>query len=282
MLVQLQNIHKIFPNPHGRDKVRAVDGVSLDIREGENLGLVGESGSGKTTLGRIILKLYTVDGGTIRFGEEDITGFSARQMRTLRPQMQMVFQDPFNSLDPRYTIRSILAESLLSGPKLSAGEQQRKMQEMLAAVRLPADSLGRFVHEFSGGERQRIAIARALLLRPRLLILDEAVSSLDVLVQMQILELLEDLQKQYPVTYLFISHNLRVVRRLCQRIAVMYRGRIVEIASTAELFANPLHGYTRALLTSALEYRSGGIGETVDFDANSELIDKGRGHFVLS
>jgi len=282
MLIELKNIRKYFVNPHGPEKVRAVDGVSLDVREGENLGLVGESGSGKTTLGRLVLKLYNADSGEIIFDGQDIGKLSGREMRALRPQMQMVFQDPFNSLDPRWTIKNILAEAFITGPRLSAGQRLARMREILGAVDLPADSLERFVHEFSGGERQRIAIARALLMRPRLLILDEAVSSLDVLVQAQILELLRNLQQQYPVTYLFISHNLRVVRQLCQRVAVMYRGRIVEIAPAAELFSNPRHQYTRALLAAALEYRCEEQDRTAVFSANSKLIDEGNGHFVLS
>jgi ABC-type oligopeptide transport system ATPase subunit len=286
MLLELKGVKKYFPVKKGLGTagsafVRAVDNVDLEIQEGEHLGLVGESGSGKTTLGRIILKLYSVDAGNILFANRDITRLSSGQMRPLRKDLQMVFQDPYSSLDPRYTVRNILKEALDILPKQEKKRESR-LNEALDAVGMPLDALDRFPHEFSGGERQRIAIARALIMEPKLVILDEAVSSLDVLIQGQIIKLLQELQKRYAMTYLFITHNLRVVRKLCSRIAVMYQGKIVEMADCTELFRNPLHPYTRELLAAALEYKSFGVKEKIEFKENSQLIDRGGGHFVIN
>ncbi len=291
MLLELKNIRKSFPVKkesflRGHDAVRAVDGVDLSLSEGENLGLVGESGCGKTTLGRVLLKLYTMDSGTIFFNGKDITSFSARQMRPLRKNMQMVFQDPYSSLDPRYTVRNILKEALLleqtRDQKLKTpSARERRMAKILTEVGLSGSSLNRFPHEFSGGERQRIAIARALIMNPQLLILDEAVSSLDVLIQENIIQLLKGLQKKYHVTYLFISHNLRVVKKICQRIAVMYQGKIVEVAGTDEIFHNPLHPYTQELLSAAVHYQSTQRTSEIKVNTDSRLTDKGNGHFVM-
>jgi ABC-type oligopeptide transport system ATPase subunit len=284
MLIELNNIKKYFPVKGaafhiGRKCVRAVDNVDLTIKEGKNLGLVGESGSGKTTLGRIILKLYSANSGRIILDGKDITRLSDRKMRPLRKKVQMVFQDPYSSLDPRYTIRNILAEAdRMANPRKG---REGRMLNILSAVGLSSSSLYRFPHEFSGGERQRIAIARALIMNPRLLILDEAVSSLDVLIQQQIISLLKSLQKQYPVTYLFISHNLRVVKKLCHKIAVMYKGKIVELAQAEEIFQNPLHAYTKELLSSAIDYKARSEAIKIEFDDNSSLIDRGNGHFVI-
>lgn len=287
MLIELKNVKKYFPVKKGflrRDHgyVRAVDNVDLGIAEGENLGLVGESGSGKTTLGRLILQLYPADSGAIFFNGRDITRLSPRAMKPLRRSLQMVFQDPYSSLDPRYTVRNILKEAVEGDKKLTTpAAREDRMAGVLAAVGLGADSLIRFPHEFSGGERQRIAIARALIMNPKLLILDEATSSLDVLIQEQIICLLKDLQKRYPLTYLFITHNLRVVEKICQRIAVMYKGKIVEVAAAGEIFRNPLHPYTQELLAAAMDYQSVPRDFTVDWNENSRLIDKGNGHFVI-
>ncbi|MCR4336462.1 MAG: ATP-binding cassette domain-containing protein, partial [Candidatus Omnitrophica bacterium] len=231
---------------------------TLHIQEGVNLGLVGESGSGKTTLGRLLLKLYSADSGQIFLRGQDVARLSSSQFRPFRKNIQMVFQDPYSSLDPRYTIRNILKEALALDKKLSSLEEQKRMEQVLKDVGLGVDALSRFPHEFSGGERQRIAIARALIMHPQLLILDEAVSSLDVLVQQQIIELLKRLQDQYSLTYIFISHNLRVVRKLCQQIAVMYQGKIVEFALTEDVFNRPAHPYTQELLSAAVSYRSKG------------------------
>lgn len=284
MLLELRNIKKYFSSPQGllakNALVRAVDDVSLSVAEGENVGIVGESGSGKTTLARLILKLYKSDAGQIILNGQDIAQLSAGQMRPLRHQVQMIFQDPYSSLDPRYTIYSILKEAL-SLEKSHAGDHEKRIVEVLTQVDLPEDTLARYPHEFSGGERQRIAIARALLMRPRLLILDEAVSSLDVLVQAQILELLLRLQKSSAMTYIFISHNLRVIRKVCQRIAVMYQGKIVELAAAEELFRNPLHPYTKELLAAAINYQAVVGKRDWPVAENSVFRDIGNGHFVV-
>ncbi len=290
MLVELKNIKKYFLPPKKflasrPEPVKAVDAVDLTISEGENLGLVGESGSGKTTLGRIILKLYEPDSGSLIFDRQDWTNLSGSLLRAVRKNVQVVFQDPYNSLDPRFSVRGILLEALEAkavSEKLTKSSQEDLMIEILKAVGLGQDILSRFPHEFSGGERQRIAIARSLLMRPKLLILDEAVSSLDVLIAAQIIDLLKDLQTEYNVTYLFITHNLRVVRKLCKKIAVMYNGRILEYGNAEDIFLNPLHPYTQELLAAALSYQSPKNDRVYQFDKNSRLIDKGNGHFVVS
>ncbi|MCC6758300.1 MAG: ABC transporter ATP-binding protein [Candidatus Omnitrophica bacterium] len=281
MLVELRGVKKHFAAVGAQNKViKAVDGVDLVIKQGENLGLVGESGSGKTTLGRLILKLYDADAGSILFEGQDWAKLSSRELRPLRRKVQVVFQDPYNSLDPRFSIRAVLAETFL-GQKLTKAAQEQRMKDMLKSVGLDEQALNRFPHEFSGGERQRIAIARSLLMNPKLLILDEAVSSLDVLIAAQIIELLKDLQAQYQVTYLFITHNLRVVKKLCQKIAVMNSGRIIEMAKTDDLFQQPLHPYTQELLSAALSYRSPKVETVYQFGEKSVLIDHGNGHFVV-
>lgn len=286
MLLQLKNITKHFPVKKGLLRqthgfVRAVDGVDLTIFPKKNLSLVGESGCGKTTLGRLILKLIPLDSGEIIFQGENMTHLSCRKMRPYRKALQMVFQDPYGSLDPRFTVKNIIHEAMIFDRKLRKKDQENKIRELLLAVKLPADILSRFPHEFSGGERQRIAIARALATNPKLLILDEAVSSLDVLVQEQIINLLSDLQEKFDMTYLFISHNLRIVKKISSRIAVMYQGKIVEIADTQELFSNPLHPYTRQLLSAAIKYRVEKLADHVKIQDDMCLVDKGRAHFVL-
>jgi oligopeptide transport system ATP-binding protein len=287
MLLECVNLKKTFPGKKtiwGKSEplIHAVNNVSLFIKEGENLGLVGESGSGKTTLGRLFVRLYELDSGKIFFNKKEITALKRGQgLRILRRDVQMVFQDPYSSLDPRYTIRRVLMEAIDQLEELTRIQKEKRLVKILTRVGLPEDALGRYPHEFSGGERQRIAIARALLRNPKLLILDEAVSSLDVLIQQQIIELLRQLQKDFAVTYLFITHNLQVVRKLCQRIAVMYQGRIVELAKTETLFQNPLHPYTQGLLSAAVNFQVFDKILPARNSENSRLVDAGDEHFVI-
>jgi ABC-type glutathione transport system ATPase component len=247
-MLKVEKLYKEFSNG-----VVALDGVSLDVRAGEHLGIVGESGCGKTTLARVIMGLVDADAGIVSFEGKELKGMSSRRGGFCR-KVRMVFQDPFSSLDPRYSVRMILKEALRLEPRMNVGEELTRMRKVLESVRLPADILMRYPHEFSGGERQRIAIARALMTSPKVLILDEAVSSLDVLVQKEILLMLEDLERRMDVTYIFISHNLRVVRRLARKVAVMHQGRIVEYADRDTLFTAPAHPYTQGLLKAAFNY----------------------------
>lgn len=289
MLLELKNIKKYFPIKGGffggkGNTVKAVDGIDLSIRPGKNISLVGESGCGKTTLARIILKLMPLDNGSIVFDGQDITQYQSQQLKNCRKNMQMVFQDPYSSLDPRYTVRRIMKEGLTLEKDQYPSEAKKlaRMQELLESVQLSGDILNRYPHEFSGGERQRIAIARALMLNPKLLILDEAVSSLDVIIQKQLVDLLADLQNKFDLTYLFISHNLKIVKKISQRIAVMYKGKIVELASTEEIFNNPLHPYTKELLLAAIDYKVVKREADISVKPDAGLVDQGNGHFVIS
>ena len=250
VLLKAEHLKKYFKSPHGT--VKAVDDVSLEIYEGETLALVGESGCGKSTLGRVILNLITPTSGTVTFDGTDITALRGKMLRNMRAQMQLVFQDPFSSLDPRFTVGQIIAEPL-QNMGLSKQEQQKRVLELMDRVSLQPEHYSRYPHQFSGGQRQRIGIARALAPNPRLIVCDEPVSALDVSIQAQILNLLKKLQNQSNLTYLFISHDLAVVRYISDRVCVMFLGQICELCSTVEAYEKPLHPYTRMLIDSAPE-----------------------------
>ena len=250
VLLKAEHLKKYFKSPRGT--VKAVDDVSLEIYEGETLALVGESGCGKSTLGRVILNLITPTSGTVTFDGTDITALHGKTLRNMRAQMQLVFQDPFSSLDPRFTVGQIIAEPL-QNMGLSKQEQQKRVLELMDRVSLQPEHYSRYPHQFSGGQRQRIGIARALAPNPRLIVCDEPVSALDVSIQAQILNLLKKLQNQSNLTYLFISHDLAVVRYISDRVCVMFLGQICELCSTVEAYEKPLHPYTRMLIDSAPE-----------------------------
>ncbi|MBV8056589.1 MAG: ABC transporter ATP-binding protein, partial [Deltaproteobacteria bacterium] len=233
-----------------RLKLKAVDGVTLEIRAGETVGLVGESGSGKSTLGRLLLRLIEPTSGQVFFDGRDLAALTRKQLRHLRREMQLVFQDPYSSLNPRMRVRAIVAEGIEIHKLARGREKEQRIRELLEMVGMGVDALDRYPHEFSGGQRQRIGIARALAVNPRFLVLDEPVSALDVSIQAQIINLLQDLQEHLRLTYFFIAHDLRVVKHISQRVAIMYLGKIVELASRDEIYSNPRHPYTRALLSA--------------------------------
>ena len=249
-LVQVRDLAKHFPVEGSGDVWRAVDGISFDIERGETMGLVGESGCGKSTAGRCLLRLIEPTRGDIQFEGRDVTAMGKRELRELRREMQIIFQDPTASLNPRMKIGDIVAEPLVIHKIGNKAERRERVAWLLAKVGLDADYMKRYSHEFSGGQLQRIGVARALALNPKLIVADEPVSALDVSVQAQVVNLLQDLQQEFGLTYLFISHGLAVVEHISTRVAVMYLGRIVEIADAKELYLNPLHPYTQALLSA--------------------------------
>lgn len=255
VLLRVENLKKYFPLRAGVFKkvvgwIKAVDGVSFEVFPGETLGIVGESGCGKSTLGMTILRLLEPTEGRIIFAGQDITKLPASKLRPIRKDMQMIFQDPFSSLNPRMTVQAILEEGLRVHRVVPRESMQKEVEELLERVGLSRDYIRRFPHEFSGGQRQRISIARAIALRPRLVIADEALSSLDVSVRSQVLNLLQELKKEYSLTYLFISHDLAVVRQISHRILVMYLGKVVELAPKEAFFGRPLHPYSVALISA--------------------------------
>jgi oligopeptide transport system ATP-binding protein len=254
-LVEAKDLHKYFPiyagltSRHVAD-VRAVDGVTFSIEQGETLGLVGESGSGKTTVGRLLLRLLPVTKGAISFEKQDVLAMKRGELRRLRRAMQIIFQDPFASLNPRMTIGEIIAEPLRIHGLANGRDVDGRVRELLELVGLQPYHANRYPHEFSGGQRQRVGIARALAVDPKFVVCDEPVSALDVSIQAQVINLLEDLQAKFKLTYLFIAHDLSVVRHIASRVAVMYVGKIVELAERDALYQNPLHPYTQALLSA--------------------------------
>lgn len=256
MLVEVKDLKKYFPISGGGiisrtvAHVKAVDGVSFDIRRGETLGLVGESGCGKTTIGKTLLRLQEPTAGKVLFEGKNIYDLGREDMRKLRREMQIIFQDPYASLNPRMTVGEIIGEPLEIHSVARGAEKTKRVQQLLDVVGLAAFHSRRYPHEFSGGQRQRIGIARALALNPKLIVCDEPVSALDVSIQSQVLNLLEDLQKEFNLTYLFIAHGLAVVKHVSDRVGVMYLGKMVEISPAAHLYSNPLHPYTEALMSA--------------------------------
>lgn len=288
-LLEVRGLTKHFTSPGGVFRqarvVRAVDDVSFDIHEGETFGLVGESGSGKSTTGRCILRLIEPTAGAVTFRGRDLLALSPSEMRAERRNLQIVFQDPYSSLNPRLRVRQIVEEPLVVHGIGTRETRRAKVEDLFGLVGLDPSHLDRFPHQFSGGQRQRIGLARALALDPSLIIADEPVSALDVSVQAQVVNLLLDLQARLKLTYLFIAHDLRLVRQICDRVAVIYRGRIVELAPAARLFADPRHDYTRALLSaiplpdpSRRPERLAYDGTT--FDRTLPLREVAPGHFA--
>jgi len=268
-LVRTERLSKEFPagsaDWFGRKPltVKAVNGIDLEIFPGRTLGLVGESGSGKSTLGRLILKLIEPTEGRVFFDGRDLAGLSRTQLRLLRRQMQLVFQDPYSSLNPRMRVRAIVGEGIEIHKLARGREKEERIAELLSMVGMDADAMNRYPHEFSGGQRQRIGIARALAVNPRFVVLDEPVSALDVSIQAQIINLLQDLQERLNLTYLFIAHDLRVVEHVSERVAIMYLGKIVEQAGRDQIYSNPRHPYTRALLSAIPSIDAAGRPERI-------------------
>jgi ABC-type oligopeptide transport system ATPase subunit len=288
-LLEVKHLVKEFSRRRGilapASVVRAVDDISFSIDEGETFGLVGESGSGKTTTGRCILRLIEPTSGEVRFRGEDVLGFSRARLRQARRDMQIVFQDPFSSLNPRMRVGSIVEEPLIIHRVGDRSQRKVRVTELFELVGLDPSQLARYPHQFSGGQRQRIGLARALALNPSFIIADEPVSALDVSVQAQVINLLMDLQARLKLTYLFIAHDLRLVRHICSRVAVMYLGRIVEVGATDAIFAAPAHPYTRALLSAIpvpdpRASRQRVVLDPASFKREAPLRSVGEGHFA--
>ena len=249
-LIEVKGLKKYF-NVGGGNVLKAVDNLNFYIREGETLGMVGESGCGKSTAGRTILRLYEPTAGSVNFNGTDIYKLSPKKMKAMRRDMQMIFQDPYASLNPRFTVSDIIGEALdIHGMAGSRAERKKRIEELLDMVGLNSDHATRYPHEFSGGQRQRIGIARALAVNPKFIICDEPISALDVSIQAQVVNLLKDLQNRLGLTYLFIAHDLSMVKHISDRVAVMYLGKMVELADSEELYANPIHPYTKTLLSA--------------------------------
>ncbi|HMQ50857.1 MAG TPA: ATP-binding cassette domain-containing protein [Anaerolineae bacterium] len=296
-LVEVKNLIKHFPITKGIlfqkqvGAVKAVDDVSFEIHPGETLGLVGESGSGKSTTGRTLLQLYRATGGSVRLDGQELTTMRGESLRKMRRRMQMIFQDPYASLNPRMTVGNIISEPLEVHGLLAGKARRERVRELLEIVGLNPYFVNRYPHEFSGGQRQRIGIARALAVQPDFIVADEPISALDVSIQAQVVNLLQDLQQEFNLTYLFIAHDLSMIRYICNRVAVMYRGKIVELAETSELYENPIHPYTQVLL-SAVPIPDPDVEKTrkrkimdPDFDyteQDSTMREVSPGHFVAS
>jgi oligopeptide transport system ATP-binding protein len=288
-LVEVRNLVKHFTRGGGLFRpasvVKAVDGVTFTIDEGETFALVGESGSGKSTTGRCMLRLVEPTSGEVRYAGEDVLAFSSSRMRAARRHMQMIFQDPYSSLNPRMKARDIVDEPLIIHKLGSKREREDRVADLFRLVGLDPAHLDRYPHEFSGGQRQRIGLARALALEPKFIIADEPVSALDVSIQAQVVNLLMDLQERLQLTYLFIAHDLRLVRHICRRVAVMYLGRIVEMGDTESIFARPAHPYTRALLSAIPVTDPDAPRQRIDLDPASmshdaALVEVAPGHLA--
>ena len=264
ILLHVENLKKYFPTNEKDKFVKAVDNISFDIYKGETLGVVGESGCGKSTTGRLVLNLITPTEGVVEFKGQDLTKLSRRQMRSMRRQMQIIFQDPYASLDPRKTVMQILAEPFqIHNPEMSREEIQQKVADLVKCVGLRPEHVYRYPHEFSGGQRQRVGMARAIALNPEFVVCDEPVSALDVSIQAQVINLMQDIKKEFNLTYMFISHDLRIIKHFCDRVMVMYLGNVVEIGTKEAVYEKRRHPYTQALLSAIPNVKAKGPQERI-------------------